>query len=706
MTKANDPPARDGSPVIPAGEKAAFTLRASTHPKSDDPPPPVYPPGAKAVGVMLTDTLPVGMTYVTGSAIASSEDLNGNGVLDLGEDTNGNGRIDTDVPLEPTVELPTPYGTTTLVWSLGDFPFKTESAVIRYEARVSRLVRSGTSLTNWAAVTAKGDGPVVCTRRYIDESPVPDVPDVPEVADEASGSLRAARRRLNDSPSMQRVPPDYVLGLCAWAQVIVANAAAAQVEKVSLPAVVSPGERMSYRLGLANLSRKPAEWFDAVDLLPRPGEPRSPESRITGGIERILAVTDPYWPYWSPIEVWASAIDPAALDTAAGGVRDGLVDPVTAWGGGVDGGAELGGVTWPCLLADVGSPRCVGIASADAVTALRFWGPDPAPAKSGSGSESFLPVDGNPRFIDITLQVPGSQPGDIANNAWGGRFEGLPLPVFDSAVIRVPPLHTPTPEPTSTATPTSTLPATPTSTATAASTPTRIPTPTSVVFREIYLPIALRLPCVPQPVDAVLVIDVSSSMLRDAGDGGSKLDAVMRASRAFLDRFDPGSSGGRVAIAVFNERAWIVQPLTDDRERLKAAIDGLPAHIEEGTRLDLGLSVGAEAVGPASPGRWRAMIFLTDGLPNRVPTPESGGRQEDTVLAAAAEVRARGIEIHTVGYGRVDAVDIADRISPDLLREIAGDGSRYHETDDAGALADVFRRIAGEIGCGRDRGWP
>ena len=38
----------------------------------------------------------------------------------------------------------------------------------------------------------------------------------------------------------------------------------------------------------------------------------------------------------------------------------------------------------------------------------------------------------------------------------------------------------------------------------------------------------------------------------------------------------------------------------------------------------------------------RAMIFLTDGLPNRVPTPMPGGRQEDTVLAVAAEARAVG----------------------------------------------------------------
>jgi Mg-chelatase subunit ChlD len=207
-------------------------------------------------------------------------------------------------------------------------------------------------------------------------------------------------------------------------------------------------------------------------------------------------------------------------------------------------------------------------------------------------------------------------------------------------------------------------------------------------------------------VDVTLVIDVSSSMLRQAGDGGTKLDAVLRASRAFLDHFDPEATGGRVAITVFNHRAWQVLPLSDQRAALDAALDRLPALIEEGTRLDLGLLAGADTAGDLEPGRLRVMVFLTDGLPNRVPTPESGGSLEETVLAAAAEVRARGIEIHTVGYGREDAPDIADRISPELLRAIAGSDARYHETDDAGVLADLFREIAAEIGCPEERRWP
>ena len=672
LRKLNDPPSAEGSPIIPGGETAAFTLRASTYPKPGDPPPPDYPPGVSAVGVVVTDTIPAGMTFEVGSATVSSEDLNGNGVLDPGEDLNGNGRIDLDVPFEPLVTEPEFLGVTTLVWGLGDLPFETESAVIRYQARVSRLVRAGTALTNWAGVTAEGDPLPACMPTF--------------------------RRPRGDIP-LQLPPREVVPGLCAWAQVIVANIGAAQVEKVSRPGVVAPGEDMVYRLGLANLASRPAEWFDAVDILPRPGEPRDPTSRLGGSFEGITVTGDGRWP---PMEFWASATDPDVLDTGGGGARDGLVDPVTAWGGGVEGGAGLGGADWPCRLADVGTTRCRWIDSFSEVTALRFWGPDPEPDRTGFVNFSFLAVDSPPRFIDVALRIPESKPGDIAHNAWGGRFEGLPLPVFDSAVIRVPP--EPTPTPTMTATPESS----PTPTPSASLTPPLTPTPTPAVtasatatgtVHRIYLPTTLRGSCESRDVDVALVIDVSSSMLRPADDLVTKLEAVQRAAQTFIDSFEPSTDLRRVALVAFNERAWVVEPMTGDRTRLERAIAGLEADVAEGTRLDLGLLAGADALDESVAGRWRAMVFLTDGLPNRVPTPEAGGRQEDTVLAAAERVRSADIQIYTVGYGRVDAPDIADRISPELLRAIAGDSARYYETDDAGVLAVLFRRIAAEIGC-------
>ena len=89
-----------------------------------------------------------------------------------------------------------------------------------------------------------------------------------------------------------------------------------------------------------------------------------------------------------------------------------------------------------------------------------------------------------------------------------------------------------------------------------------------------------------------------------------------------------------------------------------------------------------------------------------MPTPVPGGSQEDTVRTAAAAARGMGVTIHTVGFGREDAPDLSDRILPALLIEIAGSRDRYLETDDAGVLAVLFRRIALELGCVGGTGWP
>ena len=212
---------------------------------------------------------------------------------------------------------------------------------------------------------------------------------------------------------------------CAWAQLIIANIAAAQVEKVPVNPRVLPGEPLVFELALANLTSLPVEWFDAVDILPREGEPRSPETSLSDTVDRISVTIAPGG---APLYVWASAIDPDTLDTMGNSPHDGLLDPVAAWGAP---GGGLGSPRWPCLLSAVNNGTCTEIPTHSDISALRFWGPDPSPSRAGTASTSFLPPDLVPRRLLLEIHVPGTVPGDLAHNAWGGRFEGLPLPVFD-----------------------------------------------------------------------------------------------------------------------------------------------------------------------------------------------------------------------------------------------------------------------------------
>ncbi|MFN8421942.1 MAG: VWA domain-containing protein [Anaerolineae bacterium] len=85
------------------------------------------------------------------------------------------------------------------------------------------------------------------------------------------------------------------------------------------------------------------------------------------------------------------------------------------------------------------------------------------------------------------------------------------------------------------------------------------------------------------------------------------------------------------------------------------------------------------------------MILLTDGLPNRVPTPYPSGRQEDTVLAAATALKAQGVRVFTIGLGEEDDV------FKQLLRDAASTPSDFYFAPDGEDLEGIYERIAGTI---------
>jgi Mg-chelatase subunit ChlD len=253
-----------------------------------------------------------------------------------------------------------------------------------------------------------------------------------------------------------------------------------------------------------------------------------------------------------------------------------------------------------------------------------------------------------------------------------------------SATPTVPP--SPSASPTPTGTPTASATATPSPT----STPTRVP-------RPAYLPLTLAERCTPtrRAADVVLVLDTSTSMQQPTAAGRTKLEAARAAVAAFVGLMAPSDQAGLVW---FNDRAAVAQGLTGDRPALLAALATVPT--AEHTRLDLGLSVGAdEARGPRHvPGHDPVLILLTDGRPNTVPTPAGGGSQDDTVRAAAADAKARGVRVIAIGLGQdVDGALLAAMVSqPDDL----------YLTADAEDLARIYRAIAALIPCGERGFWP
>ncbi len=219
-----------------------------------------------------------------------------------------------------------------------------------------------------------------------------------------------------------------------------------------------------------------------------------------------------------------------------------------------------------------------------------------ASEENGDGDFAVIEVLDDGRHLELRRMLVASTvrenlPGDI----WtaNGLLTPPPSPTPTATASPTPTLTaTPTPSPLATATPSPFPTATPSSTAT----PTPLPAP-------IYLPLALTESCTPSQrhVDIALAIDASSSMTEPTAAGRTKLAAAVDAARTFLGTLRL-AQGDQAAIVTFNSDAWLLQPLTDDRAALDAALASITT--ASLTRLDRAVAVAAEAL--ADPARRRA----------------------------------------------------------------------------------------------------
>lgn len=178
-----------------------------------------------------------------------------------------------------------------------------------------------------------------------------------------------------------------------------------------------------------------------------------------------------------------------------------------------------------------------------------------------------------------------------------------------------------------------------------------------------------------KPLDAMLVIDHSSSMEDPVIGFQSKLANAKEAAKAFVGEMNMASD--RVAVVQFNDTADLLQSLTHDPVTIKASIDSITGG--DGTAIHEGLRVAHDDL--HSNGRAEAalvMIVLSDG-------------QSDfnSAVNAAEAAKADGIRIISVGIG-------AD-VDKDLMQQIASSPADYHFSPDTSDLKDIYISIAQQI---------
>ena len=365
----------------------------------------VFPPGSEldAINVIVKDYLPNYLTYIPGTALLN-EDADGNGVLGALEDWNNNGVLDTALAIEPTVSISTDsadfsipnIGFELLEWNLGDLPFGSEGPIITFDVEVDPFTPNGSDLDNYVIIDA-------------DNSPL-----VPL----CSGAFLTEKK-------------------CATDGIVVASPGAAAVTKESNEDLVDMGDTISYTVGYGNISPNPIEIMDVIDIFPFNNDANG---SIVNDALTIVSASDPDG--GNPVEIWASNIAPATLDTRGGSLPNATLEPVLAYGAlgnelGADGNGDAV-VDWPCLLADVAGGTCAEIDSLEEVTALRFFGDDPNPNAAGSG-DSFLDAGEGPYFMTLVFDTSNASPSDEFTNCFGGNFESLQLSVFgcDETPVRI-----------------------------------------------------------------------------------------------------------------------------------------------------------------------------------------------------------------------------------------------------------------------------
>ncbi len=192
----------------------------------------------------------------------------------------------------------------------------------------------------------------------------------------------------------------------------------------------------------------------------------------------------------------------------------------------------------------------------------------------------------------------------------------------------------------------------------------------------------------------VIAIDTSASMAaRDFTP--TRLDAAKRDAAAFIEALDPDT---RVGLVSFSGVSFIEQPLTTDRDALRASLEDLEI---EASGTDIPGAVITSANLLATTERGRAIILITDGS-NTIETFESRGLQRAVGYARTQRVRISAIGVGTRDAGPIGYLpsyyNVTAAYNIDNLAFLANEtgGTRYEAADEA-SLAAAYAAIRSDV---------
>ena len=203
--------------------------------------------------------------------------------------------------------------------------------------------------------------------------------------------------------------------------------------------------------------------------------------------------------------------------------------------------------------------------------------------------------------------------------------------------------------------------------------------------------VALMEPVVPFAVstvrshglDIVIALDLSSSM-GDRMGHRTRLEATKTAIRGLVSR----RIDDRIGLIVFSDHAYVISPLTFDREYLLRYIDLVDDQILRGegmTAIGDGLSLANRLLArqaAVAGARNKVVVIFTDG-------ENTIGRDP---LEALEEADQAGVRVHLVGIDLEEALRQKPQVQA-LLRAVTRYGGRYFDARTVGQLAAASAAI-------------
>lgn len=193
----------------------------------------------------------------------------------------------------------------------------------------------------------------------------------------------------------------------------------------------------------------------------------------------------------------------------------------------------------------------------------------------------------------------------------------------------------------------------------------------------------------------MLALDLSGSMSEHDMTLGSRGVDRLTAAKAVLADFLDRRVGDRVGLVVFGNRAYVLAPLTLDRDTVREQLGNSLVGLA-GQETAIGEAIGLAVRRLRQlPERERVLILLTDGV-NTPGTPDP---------ARAAQIaRDEGVRIHTVAFGgdgvttlfgvRLPVPGGGAEVDEPALRRIAEiTGGRSFRARDTAELAGIYAEI-------------